>query len=121
MSLQDEFGKLKPGDIFYARYPAMVGEGRAICLVIETCVTTVTARTVTTQMTVDFDRKTLTGRQKGSEGGGFIVTSTKPLPDSIHALMLELDHKFDPNNPMRDPKLSRAQIDALAFAAEHYK
>jgi len=34
--------------------------------------------------------------------------------------MLELDRKFDPATPNGDPKLSRAQKDALVFVADHY-
>ena len=79
---------------------------------------TITARTVTTHMYLVFDRVTMTELS----GGKSVVTvdSTKKLPDEIYDLMLEIDWKYDPSNPVQDGKLTRAQMDALIYVAKHY-
>jgi hypothetical protein len=121
MDLSEAFQHLKVGDIFHATYPGVGGgTGSAICLVTDADTKTITARTVTTHMRLVFDRVTLAAQWSGGDCE-FTVSSTKKLPDGIYDIMLELDWKYDPSNPVDDPKLTRAQIDALLFVAKHYK
>ena len=121
MDLSESFQTLQVGDIFHACYDG-VGKhtGSAICLVTHVDKDTITARTVTTQWQLIFDRKTLIG-QCGDGEKPFVVDSTKKLPDNVYNIMLELDWKFNPTNPIREGKLTRAQIDALLFLSTHYR
>jgi hypothetical protein len=119
--LEESFQNLKAGDIFHGTYPGMCGGiGSAICLVTDADAKTITARTVTTHMHLVFDRVTMTQLSNGERKSVVTVDSTKRLPVEIYNLMLEIDWKYDPSNPVHDAKLTRAQMDALIYVAQHY-
>jgi hypothetical protein len=120
MSLQEDVQRLKKGDIFHATYTGH-GDlpGSAICLVVDADQQTITARTVTTHWRLVFDRLTLTARIQGTSSQ-CVINSAMELPAEIFDLVLELDWKFDPENPIRDPKLTEGQIKALRFLKAHY-
>jgi hypothetical protein len=118
--LAESFQHLKVGDLFHGTYPGLNGGvGSAICLVTDADATTITARTVTTHMYLVFDRVTMT--ELSDKKSVVTVDSTKKLPDEIYDLMLEIDWKYDPSNPVQDGKLTRAQMDALIYVAKHYE
>jgi hypothetical protein len=105
--------------MFHGTYPGLSGGiGSVICLVTDADAKTITARTVTTHMYLAFDRVTMT--ELSGRRSVVTVDSTKKLPDESYDLMLEIDWKYDPSNPVQDGKLTRAQMDALIYAAKHY-
>jgi len=119
--LVESFQNLKVGDIFHGTYPGHNGAiGSAICVVADADAKTITARTVTTHMYLVFDRVTMTELGDGERKSVVTVDSTTKLPCEIYNLMLEIDWKYDPSNPVQDGKLTRAQMDALIYVAKHY-
>jgi hypothetical protein len=119
--LRESFQNLKVGDIFHGTYPGLGGRtGSAICLVTDLDTTTIKARTITTHWHLIFDRATLADITD-NERSVVTVTSTKKLPNEIYKVMLEIDRKYDPSNPVRDPTLTRAQRDALILVTKHYE
>jgi hypothetical protein len=109
--------RLAVGDIFHADTSS--GDGASlICLVMSVSETIISARTVTSQYHLEFDRRTGIGKW----GGDSVcrINSVTPLPLEHHNTMLGLDRKM---RLERDPerfKLCEAEKKALIYAAKHY-
>lgn len=119
MELEDQFRELGVGDVFHSEYPGSNGGlGSAICLITATDDTTTTARAVTTHYNLVFDKSTLTAAMGR---GKCVVKSARRVPDEIYKIILDIDWKYNPANPTRDPKLTREQIDTFVFLGKHYR
>src|SRR6266481_834231 len=83
-------GSLAVGDIFHAESP---NGASLICLVMSVTETAIRARTVTTQLHLEFDR--LTGvAEWGDQQVPCTIDSIAPLPSKTHHVMLGIDRKF---------------------------
>jgi hypothetical protein len=108
--------KLAVGDIFHANSS---NGASLICLVLSVTEETIQSRTVTTQVSLEFDRRT--GNAKwGEEPIICTMDSVTPLPVEIHNTMLEIDRKFRLERNLERLRLTDAEKRALVFAASHY-
>src|SRR5579862_1198505 len=115
----DRKASLRPlavGDIFHAKSP---NGASLICLTTSIDDTTIHARTVTTQIDLQFDRETGVA-QWGYDMVPCTIDSVAPLPPEVHAVLIGVDNKFRmERDPMR-LKLSDAEKRALVFVSSHY-
>jgi hypothetical protein len=102
---------LAVGDIFHAE-----GDNGAslICLITAITDTAIQARTVTSQLSLDFDRQTGIG---GWGKGTCVVDSIAPLPTEIRDALLGLDRRYALGG---DPKLLDAEKRTLVFVGSFY-
>lgn len=110
---------LAEGDIFHGECP---NGASLICLVTSVSENIIEARTVTTQLHFQFDRKTGIAKW-GDEPVICTIDSVAPLPMEIYNVMLGLDRKFRQEDDPDDPdqfKLSDAEKRALLFVASFY-
>ena len=115
-SRRDLLQKLTTGDIFHAESP---NGASLICLTLSINSYTVTARTVTTQMTFYFDINSgiaLSGKDLVS----CTIDSIMPLPIDIYQVMLGLDKKFRCQKDFAKLKLTDKEIQGLLFVEKHY-
>lgn len=107
---------ISSGDIFHAEAES---GGSLICLALSVTGTSIHARTITTQMSFEFDR--LTGvAEWGGAGIRCTIDSVALLPPEIRQTLLDMDRKF---RVERDPyklRLTEAEKQALVFVASHY-
>jgi hypothetical protein len=122
---ENALGKLDDGDLFDAEDAA--GPTR-ICMVMSITKTTIVARSITVQETIEFDR--LTGAAKPPFD--FVITSVAALPRDIHDIFLGLDRKYrearanvakDPNwvPPTGHFALTEDQKRAFLLSHDFYK
>jgi hypothetical protein len=111
------FQKLNVEDIFHGESANGVG---LICLVTALTATTIQARTVTTQLCLDFDRQTGTATW-GRESTLCIIDSMAPLPVEIHNVLLELDRRYRSNQDPERITLLDVEKHALVFAVSFYR
>ena len=106
---------LAEGDIFHGECP---NGASLICLVTSVSENIIEARTVTTQLHFQFDRKTGIAKW-GDEPVICTIDSVAPLPMEIHNVMLGLDRKFGQeieHSPIEDLKdRTRQQRSTLVF------
>jgi hypothetical protein len=103
---------LAVGELFHAN-----GDNGAslICLVAAVTDTVIEARTVTTQICLDFDRQTGIGKW----GNGMcVVDSIAPLPTEIRDTLLGLDRRYALGG---DPRLLDIEKRALIFVSSFYR
>jgi hypothetical protein len=99
------------GDLFHAE-----GDNGAklICLVTGVIEKTVEARTVTSQIWLEFDRRTGIGKRGN---GTCEIDSIAPLPIEIRDVLLGLDQRYVRGE---DPKLLDTEKRALLFVGSFY-
>jgi hypothetical protein len=107
------------GDIFHAEsanHPSM------ICLVTSVTDTSISARTITTQLSFEFDRRTGEANWtfQGREQAPARIHSTARLPDEIHDALVGLDRRYHGSRNVEDGKLTSAEKRALLFVAQIY-
>lgn len=117
--------KLSVGDIFHAQAP---NGASLICLVLSLDRGVIQARRITTQESLEFDRKT--GVKLGDDRDvPCIIDSVAPLPPEIHGVFFKLDKKYQALNRMDEKerfadldrlKLTDAEKGALLFVSSHY-
>src|SRR5947207_853489 len=108
--------KLVAGDVFHAESP---NGASLICLVISVTENTIQARTVTTQIHLEFDRETGIA-EYGIELVPCTIDSVAPLPLEIYNVILGIDRKFRLENNLERFKLSDAEKRALLYVDPHY-
>lgn len=113
---KDELRKLAVGDIFHANSS---NGASLICLVLSVTGETIQSRTVTTQVYIEFDRRT-GNAEWGEDRIMCIIDSITPLPVEIHNTMLGLDRKFRLERNLERLRLTDAEKRALVFVASHY-
>jgi hypothetical protein len=122
---KNSIASLVPGTVFHAAAP---NGASLICLVLSVNDTTITARRVTTQEHIEFDRHTGEA-EVGDKRIPCVIDSVAPLPADIHNTFLEMDRKYrelmamDEESRFADLerlKLTAAEHDALLFVASHY-
>jgi len=113
---ESELRKLDVGHIFHAHSPNGAG---LICLVLSTTEETIQSRTVTTQVYLEFDRRT-GNAEWGEEPIICTIDSVTPLPAEVHNTMLEIDRKFRLERNLERLRLTDAEKRALVFVASHY-
>jgi hypothetical protein len=104
------------GNIFHAESP---NGASLICLVTSVTETTIFARTVTTQICLEFDRQTGTAKW-GDESALCTIDSTRTLPAKIYDVMLQIDRKFGVERDLGKFKLLDTEIEALLFVDSYY-
>lgn len=104
------------GDIFHATAP---NGASLICLALSVSETTIRARTVTTQIAFDFDRRTGVAVW-GSSDMRCPIDSVAPLPTEIHQTILGLDRKFGLEKDPHRLALTESERRALVFVASYY-
>lgn len=110
--------RLLAGDIFHAK--AYDSEASLICLVMNVTEEYLTVRTVTSQIVVQFSRKT--GTAKDENGTDiYAIDSCAPLPIDIHQAMLGLDRKFRLWDDPAKIALSGDEKQALLFVDVYYR
>ena len=103
--------RLAVGEIFHATG----GNGASlICLVTAVTEKTIQVRTVTTQLSLDFDRETGVGRWGKGTG---VIDSIAPLPADIRDALLGLDRRYAAGG---NPKLLDTEKRALLFVGSFY-
>jgi hypothetical protein len=105
------------GDIFHAKSP---NGASLICLATAINEATVHARTVTTQINLEFDR--ITGvAEWGADRIPCKIDSVSPLPAEIHNVFLGLDHRYRTSTDPERTKLTEAEKRALSFIYDYYR
>jgi len=80
------------GDIFHASAP---NGASLICLTWKIAASVIYAKTVTTQIEFEFDRKTGIANWEGRNGSvNCVVDSVAPLPTDIHEIMPQLNRRY---------------------------
>jgi len=115
-SLKNALDNIAVGDIFHAESP---NGASLICLVLSVTDTIVCARTVTTQLYLEFGRKTGIATF-GDAAVPCTVDSVAPLPPDVYNVMLGIDLKFRTKKDPEQLKLSSAEKRALVFVASYY-
>ncbi|WP_428671162.1 hypothetical protein [Reyranella sp.] len=113
---EDELRKLAVGDIFHANSP---NGASLICLVLSVTEEAIQSRTVTTQVYLEFDRRT-GNAEWGEDPIICTIDSITPLPVEIHNTMLGIDRKFRLERNLERLRLTDAEKRALVFVASHY-
>jgi hypothetical protein len=108
--------KLVIGDIFHASSQNL---SSLICLVMSVSQTNLKARTVTTQIELEFDRCTGVACW-GDEAVPCSIDSVVPLPVDIHNIVVGIDRKFRLEVKESRLKLNDAEIQALIFIDSYY-
>jgi hypothetical protein len=104
---------LTEGDIFHAESP---NGASLICLITNISETQIQARTVTSQLHLEFDRRT--GVAEWAEDRvECTIDSIEPLPIDIFNLMLRIDRRYRIGS---DPRLIEEEISALVYVDSHY-
>src|SRR4051794_3788132 len=103
-------GRLVVGDLFHA-----TGQTGAslICLTVAITQTTIQARRITTQETLEFDRET--GVECGDRPSR--IDSVAPLPLPVLNTLLELDRRYRLQQSPEQGRLTDAEIKALGTYA----
>lgn len=104
------------GDIFHAESP---NGASLICLVTSLTDTSIRARTVTTQLCLQFDRRTGIA-EWGDQSVPCTIDSVAPLPADIHDIILGIDVKFRSEHETEQLKLNDAEKRALLYVDSHY-
>jgi hypothetical protein len=112
-----KLSKLTTGDIFHAH---SANAPSLICLVTSTTATTIHARTVTTQLVLEFDRSTGVGKPTDDLLESHIDSIT-PLPVDIYNVMLGIDRKFRLETDVERFRLTDAEKRALIYVDSHYE
>lgn len=107
---------LTVGDIFNASSP---NGAKLTCLVTGVTPNVIEARTVTTQLQLEFDRSTGVA-DWGPDRVPCTIDGTRPLPPDIHSLMLQIDHKFGSERDPEKLKLTPDEMRALVYLHDHY-
>jgi hypothetical protein len=110
------FDTLSVGDIFHAAAP---NGASLICLVTELTASRIRARTITTQITLEFDRHTGIAKW-GADNTPCTIDSTAPLPAETRDVFIKLDQRYRSTDNLEDLKLLEAEKRALVFAGSHY-
>jgi hypothetical protein len=110
------FDALSVGDIFHAAAP---NGASLICLVTELTASRIRARTITTQISLEFDRQTGVAKW-GPDKTPCIIDSTAPLPSETHDIFLRLDQRYRSSEGLEDLKLLDAEKRALVAAGSYY-
>jgi hypothetical protein len=108
--------RLLVGDIFHAK-----AENGAsfVCLTTNITENYITARTVTSQLILQFSRGT--GVSEDENGKALcVIDSCAPLPIDIHQVMLGLDRKFRLWDDLTKLALSHAEKQAILFVHGYY-
>ena len=108
--------KLAVGDIFHGE---STSGASLICLVTSVTEETIMARTMTTQLSFQFDRRTGIA-QWGAELNLCSIDSTAPLPMEIHNVLLGLDQRYRLGQEPERFRLTDAEKRALVFVASYY-
>ena len=108
-------GRLVPGDVFHANSP---NGASLICLAMSVTDSIIEARTVTTQMHLEFVRRT--GIAIWETDVKCTIDSVAPLPVDVHQVILGIDRKFRLERNLERLKLSDAEKKALIFIDSHY-
>lgn len=108
--------KLVPGDIFHASSQNL---SSLICLVTSVTDTKISARTVTTQIELEFNLSTGVAYW-GAEAAPCSIDSVLPLPVDIYNTVLGIDRKFRLEVEESRLKLNDAEIQALIFIDSYY-
>jgi hypothetical protein len=119
MSEKTRLNNIAVGDIFRA---ASAQIPSIICLVTSVTKMTIDVRTITTQRSLRFDRRTGEAAWETIEKEQVICTidSVAPLPVNIHNIMLGLDRKIRLGGGPESNPLDRDEIEALLFLDSHY-
>jgi hypothetical protein len=117
--------RLVIGDVFHAKGVSGSGRQSLICVVLEVTDKTIRGRTVTHELTVDFDRRTGRGlwrdeRQPGWPPFECQIDSIEPLPIEIHNVLLGLDRKMRLTLDRERMGLTGAEQSALDFVYDYY-
>jgi hypothetical protein len=104
------------GDIFHAECP---NGASLICLATAVNDTTIDARVVTTQVDLEFSRKTGVA-ESSNYRAPCTINSVAPLPPEIHDIFLDLDHRYRTSTDPERSKLSQAEIDAIMYIDKYY-
>jgi len=107
---------LAVGDVFHAESP---NGASLICLTTVIKEATIQARTVTTQIYLEFDRDTGVA-ELGAEPILCTIDSTAPLPSDVHTVILGIDRKFRVECDPERLKLNQDEKRALLYADGHY-
>jgi hypothetical protein len=110
------FDALSVGAIFHAAAP---NGASLICLVTELTASRIRARTITSQISLEFDRQTGVAKW-GPDKTPCTIDSTAPLPSETHDVFLRLDERYRATYSLADLKLLEAEKRALVFAGSHY-
>lgn len=106
---------LAVGDIFHAESP---NGASLICLVLSVLETTIVARTITTQIHLEFDRQT--GVALWSNEAIFCtIDATAPLPAEIRNVLAGIDRKFRFEQDPERLRLSETERQALLYVDSH--
>jgi hypothetical protein len=108
--------RLESGDFFHAAYPGR--EARLLCLVLSVTDKTIRVRRITSQETLEYDRRS--GEEISGGEGGSVITSVAPLPLEHHNTLLDLDRIYRLGQGDERFKASDAQKKTLLFVGDHY-
>lgn len=116
MSLRrDALDAVKVGDLIFG---LGAGDQEKLLLVYRVDQQGFSARHVTTQMSLRFNRD---GRTKVYADGGYVtIVSTTALPPELHAVALGLDRKFAGRPDYPDSVLSKEEIELLLTYKKHF-
>ncbi|MGH7153590.1 MAG: hypothetical protein ACREF3_06640 [Acetobacteraceae bacterium] len=110
------FVNLAVGDIFHAESP---NGASLLCLVTSLTDASIQARTVTTQICLQFDRRTGIA-EWGNHSVPCTIDSIAPLPADIRDIVLGIDVKFRSEQKTERLRLSDAEKRALIYVDSHY-
>ena len=108
------------GDIIHATSEAMPS---LICLVVSTTDSAISVRTVTTQIRLEFDRRTGEATWQSVIDGESIrctIDSVAPLPVGVHNTLLGLDRKIRLGGNAIGNPLDDEEISAVLFIDSFY-
>jgi hypothetical protein len=108
--------KIAVGDIFHARSP---NDASLICLTTSVSDNKIQARTVTSQIELEFDRRTGIA-EWGPDRVPCTVDSVASLPPEIHNAFLELDRRYRTSTDPERSKLTDTERRAIRFIASYY-
>jgi len=106
------------GDIFHATTP---NNASLICLALKVTGTTIFSRTIGSFYEIDFGRRTgVAERDFHGESVRCVVDSVACLPAHVRKALMELYRERSDSPRKEQPKMSKAQWQALAFAARYF-
>lgn len=108
--------RLTEGDIFHAESP---NGASLICLVTYIAETEIHARTVTSQLHLQFDRKTGIA-EWGEDRVKCTIDSVEPLPIDIFDIMLGIDRRYTIGEDSDRLRLTEEEIGALVYVDSYY-
>jgi hypothetical protein len=116
--------RLVAGDIFHAKGTTGSGRKSLICIVLDVTEQAIRGRTVTHELTIDFDRRTGHGLWRDERQPGSPlecrIDSIEPLPVEVHAVLMGLDRKMRLTLDLARYGLSQAEQAALDFVYDFY-